>query len=106
MFFRGLVMKFACDSDDKLMELVKKRGYSKPTKEDPIARRTLDEMVESGEDKPPRIEVHRTNETVVMVTIFPEDVGDGYIAMLVLEALKDLETCNLVEGPYNGTEIT
>lgn len=96
MILGGVALKFTLLTDESLMTLVTKCGYSKPTKEDPIARRELFGYGEgSGEDVNPTVEVHRRTKEQVFVTLHAGDFAH-LTPHLVMEAWSDLQNAGLV----------
>lgn len=94
MILGGVALKFTIGTGDSLMTLVSKCGYSKPTKDDPIARRTLTGYGEP-DDTNPVVEVHRKSKEQVFVTLHPGDFAH-LTPHLVMEAWSDLQTAGLV----------
>jgi hypothetical protein len=96
MLLKGAALSFSLADGESLMSLVNTCGYSKPTKDDPIARRTLTGYGDgSGEDASPVIEVHRKSEHQVFVSVRPGDFPE-LTHFFVYEAWGDLAKAGLV----------
>lgn len=88
---KGAVLAFRLAEGESLMSLVAECGYSKPTKEDPVARRTIPGF---GAGKAPVIEVHRKSKDWVYLTVLP-GAYEAHLPYIILEAWADLQRAGL-----------
>lgn len=90
MKFLHASLSFEMVEGEQLSKLCNERGYSKPTKEAPYARRLLTDEA--------YIEVRRTGKTSLQVVCFAG--AQGSIVSLICYAVHDLAECGLITKGY------